>query len=514
MAFQLGELINQRYRLLRPIGSGGFGRVFEAKDERTHKHVALKVIEWNETEDEAAVIRHRFAREVRALALLDHPNVLRLLDVSDANDPELWVVTELLRGENLQDVIDREGRLPERRIAEIAEGTLRALQAAHEVKVVHRDIKPGNIFLCDNGRVVLIDFGVARGTATAASLTMVKSVNTQLVGTPHFIAPEQLRGTAVSEAADLYSLGISLRYALSGELPFAGQSMTDLLIAIMEGRATSLSPELLGLKTHLHEALIALSMRDPEQRPPSAAAALDLVKRCRESRSQKLSEATRIETGPTQVIDTPTQVVAVPYSNETRQVSAHRLAGETGQGTRPPKRWILAGIIVGVSISLGIFFLTSNISHRGKAARPVEPKPVNAPPLPLPSEPEKAPAELPAPETTSTVIVSPSPSLPVPPVGPTPSVVPTPSPTDLPVKRMVGEGTLTLHLKQWVEVSIDGKGLGRKQVMARFTLAAGKHVLKVSHPTLGVHERSFEIKDKSQQDWSIDMKTEPAISVR
>jgi serine/threonine protein kinase len=180
-------LIAERYRLLESVGSGGMGRVWLARDEMLHRDVAVKEVqppEWM-TAAERAELGQRTLREARTAARLSHPNVVQIYDVVYAEGSP-WIVMEYVRSRSLHDVIVTEGPLPPRRVAEIGLDVLEALCAAHAAGVLHRDVKPHNVLISDDGRVVLTDFGLATvdGDSAVTRAGMV-------MGSPQYVAPER-----------------------------------------------------------------------------------------------------------------------------------------------------------------------------------------------------------------------------------------------------------------------------------------------------------------------------------
>lgn len=202
------------YRLITPIGSGGMGRVFLAHDDALDRKVALKVLPPEDADDEA---RARFLRESRALARVDHPHVVRVFASGD-DDGIAWMALEYIEGDPLTLLLG-EGPLDEETALSLAAQAARGLAAAHAEGVVHRDVKPDNLLLDDEGVLRVVDFGIAlvtepQGTGGFQTLSGVA------VGTPHYMAPEQARGGAVDERADAWGLGATLYTLLCGRPPF------------------------------------------------------------------------------------------------------------------------------------------------------------------------------------------------------------------------------------------------------------------------------------------------------
>ena len=244
------RLVGNRYRLGQRIGVGGMGRVWLARDEVLRREVAVKEVLLPETptEDEAYELRQRTLREARAAARLAHPNVVRVYDVMYADDRP-WIVMEYVPSRSLAQVIKSDGPMRPDEAAVVGIAVLDALCAAHAAGVLHRDVKPGNVLLAEDGRVVLTDFGLATFDEIGTALTQSGIVH----GSPQFIAPERaLDGTSTVEA-DMWSLGATLFAAVEGQSPYARSSSYQTLAALATAppdapkRAGPLKPVLAGL---------------------------------------------------------------------------------------------------------------------------------------------------------------------------------------------------------------------------------------------------------------------------
>jgi hypothetical protein len=221
-------VVGGRYRLTRLIGSGGMGRVWLARDEVLHRQVAVKevVLPPELSGGEIDELRQRMLREGRAAGRLSHPNVVAIYDVVQEGERP-WIVMEYVPSRSLYQVVKQDGPVAPRRAAEIGLAILRALRAAHGAGVLHRDVKPGNVLLAEDGRVVLTDFGLATfdgdGAITRAGLIM---------GSAQYISPERARDGASSPESDLWSLGATLYAAVEGRSPYARDSSMATLTAL------------------------------------------------------------------------------------------------------------------------------------------------------------------------------------------------------------------------------------------------------------------------------------------
>ena len=207
------HLVDNRYRVTKPLGSGGMADVYLAHDDVLDRDVALKVMSGRYASDDEFV--ERFKREAQSAAALSHPNIVSIFDRGESEDGTYYIAMEYLSGGTLKDRILTRGALPARTAAAVALQIAEALKAAHERGVIHRDIKPHNILITDSGDVKVTDFGIARA---ASSSTMTKTGS--ILGTAHYISPEQAMGEPVGPSSDLYSLGVVLYEMLTGELPY------------------------------------------------------------------------------------------------------------------------------------------------------------------------------------------------------------------------------------------------------------------------------------------------------
>ncbi|MFE9645659.1 serine/threonine-protein kinase [Streptomyces sp. NPDC006365] len=261
------RVIAGRYRLLSPLGEGGMGTVWRARDEVLHREVAVKEVRAPAGLPAPEVERMyaRLEREAWAAARVANRNVVTVYDVA-VEEGRPWIVMELVRGISLYDLLDAEGPLAPQRTAHIGAEVLAALRAAHEAGVLHRDVKPGNVLMANDGRVVLTDFGIAMVEGSSA-LTMTGEV----IGSPEFLAPERALGRTPGPESDLWSLGVLLYAAVEGNSPFRQDTPLSTLRAVVDEelppprRAGPLAPVIEGLLR-----------KDPAERLSGEAAEEDL----------------------------------------------------------------------------------------------------------------------------------------------------------------------------------------------------------------------------------------------
>ena len=266
------QLVDNRYRIVKPLGSGGMADVFLAHDNILDRDVALKVMSTRYASDEEFV--ERFKREAQSAAALSHPNIVSIFDRGSSEDGTYYIAMEYLPGGTLKDRIMRGGALPARTAAAVALQIAEALRCAHERGVIHRDIKPHNILITESGDVKVTDFGIARA---ASSSTMTRTGS--ILGTAHYISPEQAMGEPVGPASDLYSLGVVLYEMLTGELPYDADTPLGIAMKHVNGHLrppTAIDP---SIPAGINAVTCRLLAKDPLDRYASDAELLEDLER-------------------------------------------------------------------------------------------------------------------------------------------------------------------------------------------------------------------------------------------
>ncbi|WP_443334647.1 serine/threonine-protein kinase [Streptomyces sp. ZAF1911] len=414
------RVIAGRYRLLGPLGRGGMGMVWRARDEVLGREVAVKEVRAPAGMDEAEVARmyRRLEREAWAAARVSHRGVVTVYDVA-TEDGRPWIVMEIVRGLSLAEVLEGDGPLTPQRTAHIGEQVLAALRSAHEAGVLHRDVKPGNVLIANDGRVVLGDFGIASLEGSTA-ITMTGEV----VGSPEFLPPERALGREPGPGSDLWALGVMLYLAVEGVSPFHRESPVATLRAVVDEEFPP--PRRAGPLTPVLEGLL---VKDPAERLSAAEAArmLRIVGAggtVRASGGPVSGPATAPTTGTGIGADDPTSVMQNRYGHPTPPLpppgtgSARPLPPETGGNGGNGAGLVLGGgivVLLAVVVLLGWLLLKDrNAGGDGDGGAPTAPTVTqSASPSPTPS-----PSRSPSPSASP----SPSPSA-TPPPGITLSAV-------------------------------------------------------------------------------------------
>ena len=253
-----------RFRVLDELGRGAMGVVWRAEDPALGRVVAIKTITLTGTEEERAHFEARFLQEARAAGGVGHPSIITIYDVGREGDVA-FMAMELLEGRELRDLI-RGGSLAPSEAVEIAARVAEALAAAHERGVIHRDVKPGNIMVLSDGRVKVMDFGIARLRDPD-----VKTATGMLLGSPRYMSPEQVSGEPFDHRADIFSLGVVLYEMLTGITPFSGEDMTQLMYQVVNAAAVPPSHVNRTLPPVLDYIVARALKKKPEERYATAS---------------------------------------------------------------------------------------------------------------------------------------------------------------------------------------------------------------------------------------------------
>ena len=265
-----GVVLGKRYEILNRIGSGGMADVYKGKDHKLNRFVAVKVLKSDFRSDETFI--QKFLSEAQAAAGLMHPNVVNVYDVGQ--DRGLYyMVMELVDGITLKDYIEKKGQLSAKETISIAIQMMNGIQAAHSKHIVHRDIKPQNIIISKEGKVKVTDFGIARATTSA------HTVSTNVMGSVHYTSPEQARGAVVNERSDIYSAGIAMYEMITGRVPFDGDSTVTVALKHLQEDVRSPVEEVPDIPYSLEQIILKCTRKNPRERYQSCRDLITDLKR-------------------------------------------------------------------------------------------------------------------------------------------------------------------------------------------------------------------------------------------
>lgn len=441
----VGTVIAGRYKVLRRLGEGGMGVVYEAVDERLEKHVAVKVLREDFARRQDVVAR--FTQEAKSAARIKHENVLDVTDYGQTDDGSFFIAMELLRGTDLADVLQGEGVISQERGIEVAIQVCRALQAAHARGIVHRDMKPENVFLVrtDDGRelVKIVDFGIAQMKDISGSAEGSRKLTRtgMIFGTPEYMSPEQAAGKPVDHRVDVYAAGVILYEMFTGRVPFVGDTFMGILTKHMFEQppaihqvnpAAQVSPD---LESVIFKALA----KDPNQRFQSMQEFADDLQRFRQG--ARPNAAFSQPSAPV-IPPTAAQVLGVQSSpgvplsqipgyspSPLPAVPSHTVESEL---TPPRRRPVLFIAFIALALVVGGVAVAVALSHDDPP--PAAPTPTPAPPAAQPP----ATAQRPAGTVTAPVPTPP----PTPTARPTPPVAPLPPPPRMVRVQVSPDGAL------------------------------------------------------------------------
>ena len=267
-----GQKINDRYQIIKSIGEGGMANVYLAYDTILDRDVAVKVLRGDLSNDEKFV--RRFQREALNASSLSHPNIVEVYDVGDDNG-QYFIVMEYIEGKNLKDLIKKRGKLTVSEVVDIMSQISDGLSVAHDSYIIHRDIKPQNIMILENGLVKITDFGIAMAM-NATQLTQTNSV----MGSVHYLPPEQASGKGSTLKSDIYSMGILMYELLTGVLPYRGDNAVEIALKHLKEPLPSIREELEDLPQSVENIILKSTAKNPKNRYNDARAMYEDLKTC------------------------------------------------------------------------------------------------------------------------------------------------------------------------------------------------------------------------------------------
>ena len=253
-----GQMINDRYQIIRTIGEGGMANVYLAHDTILDRDVAVKVLRGDLAGDEKFV--RRFQREAIAASSLSHPNIVEMYDVGE-DDGKYFIVMEYIEGRTLKSLIKKRGALTLSEVIDIMLQITSGLSCAHESYIIHRDIKPQNILILDDGRVKITDFGIAMAL-NSNELTQTNSV----MGSVHYLPPEQANGSGSTIKSDIYSTGILMYELLTGKIPFKGDNAVEIAIKQMKDPIPSVCEYNFEIPQSIENIILKATAKNPRNR--------------------------------------------------------------------------------------------------------------------------------------------------------------------------------------------------------------------------------------------------------
>lgn len=536
----VGRVLAERWEVKARIGTGGMASVHAGQDLRLARPIAVKILHHHIAENPDA--RERLAREARAIAQLKHENVIEVYDYSIEDPDCTWLVSELIEGYSLRQFLDRNETPPPEVAVMIVAEVVRALKAAHDVGVVHRDVKPDNILIGHGqGRPKLSDFGIAK-VMSETKMTMTGN----LVGSPSYMSPEQADGQAVDHRTDLYSTGILLYRMVTGTLPFRGQTPIDTIRKVSLGdyvdpmelqpncpssiagiirkaltreidqRYQTADEMLKDLGQVLQDAALTATWEELPQYFADPSGYFEALKPQLARELEARGRALLDKGEESRAVDCFNRAIALGDGSQNtfelvRQLSNRRNAGRVRRVV-----WAATLAVGGIASITGVILVTDLLSSSApppKAEAAVEPlveAKVEAPPKPVEAkaaEPKAEAVKPPAPEPKAVVAeAAPKPEVKRPAKPPKrrrprrakrsrPPVESRPAPAPEPKPEEPLYGTLHVGTKKWVDVYVDGKKLGRAPDRTQYPLPPGSHRLRAEKPNSNClpFERTFNI---------------------
>lgn len=350
----IGKRLDGRYEIHELIGVGGMANVYRCTDTVDDREVAIKILKDEYLNNEEFI--RRFKNESKAIAMLSHPNIVKVYDVS-FGDMIQYIVMEYIDGITLKEYIDRQGIIEWKDALHLTTQILKALQHAHECGIVHRDIKPQNIMLLQDGTIKVTDFGIARFSDKST-----RTMTDQAIGSVHYIAPEQARGDVTDGKSDIYSVGVMLYEMLTGKLPFDGESAVS--VALMQLQSTPKRPREVnpGIPIGLEQITMKAMQKQPSARYKSAAEMLSDIERFRLNPSIVFDYGESfVDNQPTKFVGSlkdrnggETKIINKPNNNSSQK--ADETDDEDYIKQHKPAYYVIKGILFAAVIVCVVFF--------------------------------------------------------------------------------------------------------------------------------------------------------------
>jgi serine/threonine-protein kinase len=345
-----GQLIDNRYELIRIIANGGMGTIYEGLDTRLDRKVAVKIMHSHLAQDEEFITR--FIREAKAAASLSHPNIVNVMDQgwNQSGIPAVFLVMELVEGQTLRELIASKGNFSVSETINYLAPVVSALAAAHQIGIVHRDIKPENILISHDGRIKIADFGLARGTNLGQTMTAEASV---ILGSVSYLSPEQVQRGISDARSDIYSIGVMAFEMLTGKRPHISDSPLQIAYMHVNEDIPKVSTKGIKIPKELDELIFASTSRNPDDRPKDATAFSNALRNIqikfdpkRQQMSLELDLPIRKE------VPKPEKVKAPVVEEETKEIT-RPVKVKKEKAKNPKKRFRRVALILAVAVGFG-----------------------------------------------------------------------------------------------------------------------------------------------------------------
>jgi serine/threonine-protein kinase len=458
---RLQRIVEGKYKIERMVGKGGMGAVFLAHDLTLDREVAIKVLPPDISQDPKVI--QRFQQEAKTAAKLDHTNIIPIYRVESEGGLNYFVM-KFVAGTSLEDVLEQKQALTSDYIQRVLWEAACALGHAHQRSIVHRDVKPANIMFDHDGRVMLTDFGISKALQAASAFTGTGMI----IGTPHYMAPEQAKGQQVDGRADQYSMGVVGYRMITGQLPFGGDSVHTILYKHIFEPAPRTSSIRQDMPPHLSEAISRALAKEPDQRYPTmedfATAVWPEQPVTAPTKGAKGSSTTRRPPprakGPV-TADTPTEVTNAPTT------PIPRGGMKVGSGPKKSRTGLFVGFAVVAVAGVGGYLALANKQR----AAPPESRPTQTTPAPV--------------ETVR--VTAPPPVTQAPPRRQTP-----PRQTAPPPVQTAAQGFITVNSDPPGTVFIDSREIGSTPVV-EYTVPTGRHTIRVERPGFKTKSETVDV---------------------
>ena len=349
-----GQKINDRYEIIKTIGEGGMANVYLAEDTILERKVAIKVLRGDLSNDEKFI--RRFKREALSVSNLSHPNIVEVYDVGE-EDGNYYIVMEYIEGKTLKQLLQKRGALTLTEVIDIMSQLTDGLAHAHEAYIIHRDIKPQNIMIEDNGRIKITDFGIAMAL-NSTQLTQTNSV----MGSVHYLPPEQANGKGSTVKSDIYSLGILMYELLTGSVPFKGDTAVEIALKHMKEKIPSVRKQNPTIPQSVENIILKATAKNPKNRYDSVREMYNDLQTALERDNEKriVYEYPENDLEETKVIapipkEPKKPVVDKPLDKEETTETDDSILKEKDEKNKLPI--ILAGILLAFLIVLAVVYL-------------------------------------------------------------------------------------------------------------------------------------------------------------